>query len=93
MAQVRFNEVEASCLLTVPEPCDVPRFTRVKVHRDFHVEVTRALYSLREQRIGHYVEARSDSETVLAAAPTGACALGDPHGSSGVLSGNVVLGG
>ncbi|MGI8456644.1 MAG: Mu transposase domain-containing protein [Propionibacteriaceae bacterium] len=55
-----FNEVEALCLLTVPEPYDVPRFTRVKVHRDFHVEVARALYSLPEQWIGHYLEARSD---------------------------------
>jgi len=39
-----FNEVESSCLLAVPEPYDVPVFTRVKVHRDFHVEVARALY-------------------------------------------------
>ena len=59
-----FNQVEASCLLTVPEPYDVPRFTRVKVHRDFHVEVARALYSLPQQWIGHHLEARADSELV-----------------------------
>lgn len=59
-----FNQVEASCLLTVPEPYDVPRFTRVKVHRDYHVEVARALYSLPQQWIGHYLDARADSELV-----------------------------
>jgi hypothetical protein len=59
-----FNEVESSCLLTVPEPYDVPVFTRVKVHRDFHVEVARALYSLPQQWIGHYLDARADSELV-----------------------------
>ncbi len=59
-----FNEVEASCLLTVPEPYDVPVFTRVKVHRDFHVEVARALYSLPQQWIGQHLDARADSELV-----------------------------
>ena len=38
-----FAEVEASCLLPVPEPYDVPVFTTVKVHRDYHVEVAKAL--------------------------------------------------
>jgi hypothetical protein len=33
-----FAAVEAACLLAVPAPYDVPSFTRVKVHRDFHVE-------------------------------------------------------
>lgn len=59
-----FNEVEAPCLLAVPEPYDVPVFTRVKVHRDFHVEVARALYSLPAQWIGQYLDARADSELV-----------------------------
>ena len=59
-----FNEVEACCLLPVPEPYDVPVFTRVKVHRDFHVEVARALYSLPAQWIGQYLDARADSELV-----------------------------
>jgi len=60
-----FAETEASCLLAVPVVAyDVPRFTRVKVHRDFHVEVAKALYSLPEQWIGQYLEARADSELV-----------------------------
>jgi transposase len=59
-----FNEVEASCLLTVPAPYDVPVFTRVKVHRDFHVEVAKALYSLPAQWIGQHLDARADSELV-----------------------------
>jgi hypothetical protein len=59
-----FTEVEASCLLPVPLPYDVPVFTRVKVHRDFHVEVARALYSLPAQWIGQYLDARADSELV-----------------------------
>lgn len=59
-----FNQIEASCLLPVPAPYDVPVFTRVKVHRDFHVEVARALYSLPAQWIGQYLEARADSQLV-----------------------------
>jgi len=59
-----FTEVEAACLLAVPPAYDVPRFTRVKVHRDFHVEVARALYSLPEQWIGQYLDDRADSELV-----------------------------
>ena len=59
-----FTEVEASCLLPVPVAYDVPVFTRVKVHRDFHVEVAKALYSLPQQWIGQHLEARADSELV-----------------------------
>ena len=41
-----FAEREAAALLPAPQaPYDVPVFARVKVHRDFHVEVGRALYS------------------------------------------------
>ncbi|MEP6762444.1 MAG: hypothetical protein ABJA93_13900 [Sporichthyaceae bacterium] len=40
------NTGEASCLLPVPAAYDVPVFNRVKVHRDFQVEVEKALYSL-----------------------------------------------
>ena len=43
-----FAELEAGCLLPVPAAYDVPIFTRVKVHRDFHVEVAKALYSVPE---------------------------------------------
>jgi hypothetical protein len=59
-----FNELEAPCLLVVPAPYDVPTFTRVKVHRDFHVEVARSLYSLPAQWIGQHLDARADSELV-----------------------------
>ena len=59
-----FNELEAQCLLPVPEPYDVPIFTRVKVHRDYHVEVARALYSIPEQWIGQHLDARADSALV-----------------------------
>jgi len=59
-----FVAVEASCLLPVPPPYDVPMFTRVKVHRDFHVEVAKSLYSLPQEWIGQYLNARADSELV-----------------------------
>lgn len=59
-----FTAVEAACLLPVPAAYDVPVFTRVKVHRDYHVEVARALYSVPEQWIGQHLDARADSELV-----------------------------
>ncbi len=59
-----FNELEAPCLLAAPAPYDVPVFTRVKVHRDFHVEVAKSLYSLPQQWIGQHLDARADSELV-----------------------------
>ena len=59
-----FHELEARCLLPVPAPYDVPVFTRVKVHRDFHVEVARSLYSVPEQWIGQHLDARADSDLV-----------------------------
>jgi transposase len=59
-----FRELEAGCLLPVPEPYDLPIFTRVKVHRDFHVEVAKALYSVPEQLLGRHLDARADSQLV-----------------------------
>jgi hypothetical protein len=59
-----FTEVEAFSLLPVPAQYDVPIFSRVKVHRDFHVEVAKALYSLPQQWIGQHLDARADSELV-----------------------------
>jgi hypothetical protein len=59
-----FTAVEAGCLLPVPAPYDVPVFTRVKVHRDFHVEVARSLYSVPAQWIGQHLDARADTELV-----------------------------
>jgi transposase len=59
-----FTELEAGCLLAAPDPYDVPVFTRVKVHRDYHVEIGRALYSVPEQFLGQHLDARADSELV-----------------------------
>jgi hypothetical protein len=59
-----FTQVEKPCLLAVPPAYDVPVFTRVKVHRDFHVEVARSLYSAPEHLLGQYLDARADGELV-----------------------------
>lgn len=59
-----FTQLESGCLLEVPDAYDVPVFTRVKVHRDYHVEVGKALYSIPEQWIGQHLDARADSELV-----------------------------
>jgi transposase len=59
-----FAEHEAAALLVLPEPYDVPTFTRVKVHRDFHVEVGKALYSAPAEFLGRQVDARADSGLV-----------------------------
>jgi transposase len=60
-----FAELEAGCLLPVPAtPYDVPVFSRVKVHRDYHVEVAKALYSIPEAFLGRHLDARADSELV-----------------------------
>ena len=59
-----FAAAEVGCLLPVPAAYDQPVFTRVKVHRDFHVEVAKALYSVPEAHLGRYLDARADSELV-----------------------------
>jgi hypothetical protein len=59
-----FAQVESRCLLGVPAAYDVPTFTRVKVHRDFHVEVARSLYSVPPHLLGQYLQARADSALV-----------------------------
>lgn len=59
-----FSACEASVLLAVPDPYDVPIFTRVKVHRDFHIEVGKALYSAPKHYIGQHVDVRADSALV-----------------------------
>ena len=59
-----FAEHEAPVLLPVPARYDVPVFARVKVHRDFHVEVARSLYSAPEGYLGQYLDARADSALV-----------------------------
>jgi transposase len=59
-----FAEYEAGALLPLPAPYDVPVFAKVKVHRDFHVEIGRALYSVPKEYLGCYLDARADSVLV-----------------------------
>jgi transposase len=59
-----FAEREAAVLLAVPAPYDVPVFKTWKVHRDFHLEVGKALYSVPKAFIGQYVDVRADSALV-----------------------------
>jgi transposase len=72
-----FTEVEAGCLLPVPAAYDQPIFSRVKVHRDFHVEVAKALYSVPEAHLGRHLDARADSELVKL------YSVGGPAGAGG----------
>src|SRR6202044_1670345 len=54
----------AAVLLPLPVAYDVPVFARVKVHRDFHVEVGRSLYSAPKESLGARLDARADSALV-----------------------------
>ena len=47
-----------------PEAFDVPTWSSPKVHRDFHVEIARALYSAPHPLLGQRVRARADSKQV-----------------------------
>ena len=62
-AQV-FAEDEAPALLPVPPAYDVPSLQDCKVHRDYHIEIGRALYSIPKDYIGQYVDVRADSALV-----------------------------
>jgi transposase len=61
-----FAAQEATRLLPLPEPYDVPIFASVKVHRDHHVEVGKALYSVPSTAglLGARLQARADSRLV-----------------------------
>jgi Mu transposase, C-terminal domain len=60
-----FRAEELPLLLSRPgAPFDIPRWSAPKVHRDFHCEVDRALYSVPHQLIGRHLKARADSTTV-----------------------------
>jgi Integrase core domain len=60
-----FAEHEVGLLLPVPEvPYVVPIYATVKVHRDFHVQVGKALYSAPKAYLGQQVQARADGELV-----------------------------
>lgn len=61
-----FRAVEALCLLPAPVlPYDLPIYAKPKVHRDHHIEVAKALYSMPTAFIGNVVDARADRQLVL----------------------------
>lgn len=56
---------EAPRLLCAPStPYDLPIYAKPKVHRDHHVEVAKALYSVPGNLIGTRVDVRADSKLV-----------------------------
>jgi transposase len=60
-----FRAEEATHLLALPSaPFEVPHWDTHKVHRDHHIEVLKALYSVPGNLIGHEVEVRADSHLV-----------------------------
>jgi transposase len=63
-AQV-FRLAEQPLLGPAPaEPYDLPIYRTAKVHRDHHIEVARALYSVPGALIGAHVDVRADSTLV-----------------------------
>ena len=62
---VVFAEQEATQLLPAPDRVyRVPIYTEVKIHRDYHVQIDRALYSVPEHLLGQRIQARADEELV-----------------------------
>lgn len=59
-----FTAAEQPQLLPVPARYDQRILKQVKVHKDFHAEIGKALYSLPGQWIGITLDARADSELV-----------------------------
>src|SRR5665811_899051 len=60
-----FAVEEAHVLLAAPtERYDTPRWTTAKVHRDHHIQVAKALYSIPGALIGETVTVRVDSRLV-----------------------------
>jgi transposase len=60
-----FRVEELPRLLPLPgTPFDIPVWSAPKLHRDFHAEVDRALYSAPHRYVGQYLKARRDSKTV-----------------------------
>jgi transposase len=60
-----FNAVEAQALLPAPVfPYDLPHYATPKVHRDHHIEVAKALYSVPGNLIGRHVNVRADGQLV-----------------------------
>jgi hypothetical protein len=62
---VVFAGREAAQLLPAPTQCyQVPIYAQVKVHRDYHVQIGKALYSIPEHLRGQTLSARADGELV-----------------------------
>ena len=62
---VAFAEHEAPALLPAPEHrYAVPIYVEVTVHRDYHVQIARSLYSVPKHLIGQRIQARADDELV-----------------------------
>jgi transposase len=60
-----FATTEAPVLAPVPlAPYDLPHYATPKVHRDHHVEVAKALYSVPGNLIGKHLDARADKDLV-----------------------------
>ncbi len=60
-----FEAEERPLLRPAPaEPYDLPIYRQAKVHRDFHIEVDRALYSVPHALVGQTVSVRADSSLV-----------------------------
>jgi hypothetical protein len=67
-AQSRGFSIDAArvpLLLLLPcAPFDTPKWSDPKVHRDFHCQVDKAIYSVHHHLVGRTLRARSDSSTV-----------------------------
>ncbi len=60
-----FRTEEQPLLVALPcAPFDTPKWSEPKVHRDFHVEVAKAIYSVHHLLVGRRLTARCDSTTV-----------------------------
>lgn len=60
-----FNVEEAPLLLPAPAgEYDVPIYAKCKVHRDHHLEIAKALYSVPGNLIGTHVDVRADAKLV-----------------------------
>lgn len=63
-AEVFALEEAPRLLPAPPEPYDLPLYATAKVHRDHHIEVGKALYSVPGDLIGTRVEVRADRRLV-----------------------------
>ncbi len=63
-AEVFADEELARLLLAPTEAYDLPLYSKPKVHRDHHVEVAKALYSVPGTLIGSRLDARADRALV-----------------------------